>query len=47
MGGNVKTAKNQDKPAQQATRQAYFDWLALEMAAKHFLARIAQHLSRL
>jgi hypothetical protein len=31
---NVKTGKNHDKPAQQASRQAYFDWLAQEMAAK-------------
>ncbi len=31
---NVKTGKNHDKPAQQAFRQAYFDWLAQEMAAK-------------
>ena len=30
----VKTGKNQDKPAQQASRQIYFDWLAQEMAAR-------------
>lgn len=34
LGQNVKTGKNHDKPAQQASRQAYFDWLAQEMAAR-------------
>lgn len=33
-GQNVKTGKNQDKPVQQASRRAYFDWLAQEMAAQ-------------
>lgn len=32
---NVKTGRNQDKPAQQASRQAYFDWLAQEMSTRH------------
>lgn len=33
-GCNVKTGKNHDKPVQQASRQAFFDWLAQEMGAK-------------
>ena len=32
---HVKTGKNHDKPAHQASRQAYFDWLAQEMTALH------------
>jgi hypothetical protein len=41
---NVKTGKNQDKPAQQASRQTYFDWLAQEMAARHMpgMVRVAR-----
>jgi Nucleotidyl transferase AbiEii toxin, Type IV TA system len=31
----VNTGKNHDKPAQVASRQAYFDWLAQEMATQH------------
>ena len=31
---NVKTGKNHDKPAHQASRKGYFDWLAQEMAAR-------------
>lgn len=33
-GHSVKTGKNHDKPAQQASRQAYFNWLAQEMAIR-------------
>lgn len=35
VGHNVKTGKNHDKPAHLASRQAYFDWLAQEMANRH------------
>jgi len=31
---NVKTGKNHDKPAQQASRKTYFDWLAQQMAER-------------
>ncbi len=38
---NVKTGNNHDKPAQQASRQAYFDWLAQEMASRQMQGMVS------